>query len=153
MIRAQVLICGGAEPEAATLVDKGVFVTVLQDCGRIEITDPHATWEKEFMPTPRIMGDMLVLPTGDILLINGAKRGIARWNYADDPNLTTVLYEPENPKTKRFTELTATTIPRICCSTATMLPDGKALVAGSNTNYYYKFKDKKYPTELRVEKF
>ncbi|KAF3447323.1 hypothetical protein FNV43_RR12509 [Rhamnella rubrinervis] len=27
LIRAQVLICGGAKPEAATLVDKGVFVT------------------------------------------------------------------------------------------------------------------------------
>lgn len=39
------------------------------------------------------------------------------------------------------------------CSTATVLPDGKVLVAGSNTNYSYKFKDVKYPTELRVEKF
>lgn len=66
LIRAQVLIYGGAQSEAATLVDKGVFVTALQDCGRIEITDPHSTWEKEVMPTPRIMGDMLVRPTGDI---------------------------------------------------------------------------------------
>ncbi|KAF3446418.1 hypothetical protein FNV43_RR11597 [Rhamnella rubrinervis] len=142
LIRAQVLICGGAKPEAATLVDKGVFVTAMKDCGRIEITDPYSTWHKEVMPTPRIMGDMLVLPTGT-----------AGWNYADDPNLTPVLYEPENPKTKRFTELTATNIPRMYCSTAMVLPDGKILVAGSNTNYYYKFKDVKYPTELRVEKF
>ncbi|KAF3446041.1 hypothetical protein FNV43_RR11219 [Rhamnella rubrinervis] len=110
LIRAQVLICGGAKPEAATLVDKGVFVTAMKDCGRIEITDPYSTWHKEVMPTPRIMGDMLVLPT-------------------------------------------ATNIPRMYCSTAMVLPDGKILVAGSNTNYYYKFKDVKYPTELRVEKF
>ncbi|KAM1424458.1 hypothetical protein ACFX1Q_017705 [Malus domestica] len=34
-----------------------------------------------------------------------------------------------------------------------VLPDGKILVAGSNTNYYYNFTGVKYPTELRVKKF
>lgn len=41
-ITAQVLICGGGKPEAATLAaDKGVLKTALRDCGRIEITDPR----------------------------------------------------------------------------------------------------------------
>ncbi|KAH7524185.1 hypothetical protein FEM48_Zijuj06G0092300 [Ziziphus jujuba var. spinosa] len=152
-IRAQVLICGGAKPCASRLAEKGIFINALQDCGRIEITNPNPTWQKEMMPTPRIMGDMLVLPTGDVLMINGAKKGVSGWNYADDPNLTPVLYQPESPKTQRFTELMSTTIPRMYCSTAALLPDGKVLVAGSNTNYYYKFNGVKYPTELRVEKF
>ncbi|XP_068323952.1 aldehyde oxidase GLOX1-like [Pyrus communis] len=99
------------------------------------------------------MGDLLILPTGDILIVNGAKKGIAGWNFAQDPNPTPLLYRPDNPTTQRFTELKATTIPRMYGSTSMLLPDGKILVAGSNTNYYYNFTGVKYPTELRVEKF
>ncbi|TQD79110.1 hypothetical protein C1H46_035311 [Malus baccata] len=152
-ILAEIIICGGANPRAGKLVEKGIFVTALQDCGRIDITDPKSTWQKEMMPTPRTMGDLLILPTGDILIVNGAKEGIAGWNFAQDPNLTPLLYRPDNPTTQRFTELKATTIPRMYGSTSMVLPDGKILVAGSNTNYYYNFTGVKYPTELRVEKF
>ncbi|XP_048437577.1 aldehyde oxidase GLOX1 isoform X2 [Pyrus x bretschneideri] len=152
-IRAEIIICGGADPRAGKLVEKGIFVTALQDCGRIDITDPKSTWQKEMMPTPRTMGDLLILPTGDILIVNGAKKGIAGWNFAQDPNPTPLLYRPDNPTKQRFTELKATTIPRMYGSTSTVLPDGKILVAGSNTNYYYNFTGVEYPTELRVEKF
>ncbi|CAN6540039.1 unnamed protein product [Malus baccata var. baccata] len=152
-ILAEIIICGGANPRAGKLVEKGIFVTALQDCGRIDITDLKSTWQKEMMPTPRTMGDLLILPTGDILIVNGAKEGIAGWNFAQDPNLTPLLYRPDNPTTQRFTELKATTIPRMYGSTSMVLPDGKILVAGSNTNYYYNFTGVKYPTELRVEKF
>ncbi|TXG67373.1 hypothetical protein EZV62_008648 [Acer yangbiense] len=37
-------------------------------------------WQKVMMPSPRVMGDMLLLPTGDVLVINGAKRGTAGSN-------------------------------------------------------------------------
>ncbi|KAK0572252.1 hypothetical protein LWI29_028608 [Acer saccharum] len=153
VIKAEVLICGGAKHEAANLASKGIFVDAKKDCGRIDITNPSATWQKVMMPSPRVMGDMLLLPTGDVLMINGAKKGIAGWGFADDPNTTPVLYKPENPKTRQFFELTATTIPRMSHSTSAVLPDGKILVAGSNPNYNYNFTDVKYPTELRVEKF
>ncbi|KAH0989823.1 hypothetical protein GBA52_001306 [Prunus armeniaca] len=82
VIRTEILICGGADPRAGKLVEKGIFVTALHDCGRIDITNPKATWQKEMMPTPRTMGDMLILPTGDILMINGAKKGTSGWNFA-----------------------------------------------------------------------
>ncbi|PQQ04020.1 WSC domain-containing protein-like [Prunus yedoensis var. nudiflora] len=153
VIRAEILICGGADPRAGKLVEKGIFVTALQDCGRIDIANPKTTWQKEMMPTPRTMGDMLILPTGDILMINGAKKGTSGWNFAEDPNSTPLLYKPDNPETQRFMELKATTIPRMYGSTSMVLPDGNILVAGSNTNYYYNFTGVKYPTELRVEKF
>ncbi|KAL6215582.1 hypothetical protein ACLB2K_015011 [Fragaria x ananassa] len=105
------------------------------------------------MPTPRIMGDMVILPTGDVLMINGAKKGTAGFNFAEDPNVIPVIYKPDNPMTRRFMELRATTIPRMHGSTSTLLPDGTILVAGSNPNFYYNFTGVKYPTELRVEKF
>ncbi|KAM5565523.1 aldehyde oxidase GLOX1 [Rosa sericea] len=153
VIRAEILVCGGADPRAGKFVEKGIYVTALQDCGRIDITNPKATWRKEMMPTPRIMGDMVILPTGDILMINGAKKGTAGLNFAEDPNVTPVIYKPDNPITRRFMELKETKIPRMYGSTSTLLPDGEVLVAGSNPNYYYNFTGVKYPTELRVEKF
>ncbi|GAV84618.1 Glyoxal_oxid_N domain-containing protein/DUF1929 domain-containing protein [Cephalotus follicularis] len=153
VIQAKVLICGGAKHDAALLAEKAIFVDALQDCATIDITNPKATWHKETMPSPRVMGDMIQLPTGDVLMINGAKKGTAGWNFAEDPNLTPVLYRPEKPKTQRYSELTPTTIPRMSHSTSVVLPDGKILVAGGNPNYYYNFTGLKYPTEVRVEKF
>ncbi|KAF8400843.1 hypothetical protein HHK36_014146 [Tetracentron sinense] len=154
VISAEVLVCGGAKPEAAKLAENNTFIPALQNCGRIQITNPKAVWKMEIMPTPRVMGDMLILPTGDVLMINGAKKGTSGWQFADDPNLTPVLYRPMKPiKTQRFKELQATTIPRMYHSSSAVLPDGKILVAGSNTNNGYDFTGVKFPTELRVEKF
>ncbi|KAM1726142.1 hypothetical protein ACFX12_016950 [Malus domestica] len=100
-IMAEIIICGGADPRAGKLVEKGIFVTALQDCGRIDITDPKSTWQKEMMPSPRTMGDLLILPTSDILIVNGAKEGIAGWNFAQDPNSTPLIYRPDNPTTQQ----------------------------------------------------
>lgn len=153
-IRAEVLICGGAKPEAGVLAGKGEFMNALQDCGRIEITNKSATWQREMMPSPRVMGEMLLLPTGDVLIINGAKKGTAGWNFATDPNTTPVLYQPDDPINERFSELTPTSKPRMCHSTSVVLPDGKILVAGSNPHSRYNLTSgSKYPTELRIEKF
>ncbi|KAK3199469.1 hypothetical protein Dsin_022884, partial [Dipteronia sinensis] len=87
----------------------------------------------------------------DLLMINGAKRGTAGWDFAGDPNTTPILYKSDNPITQQFMELTATTI--MCYSTSAVLPNGKILVAGSNPNYNYYLTDMEYPIELRVEKF
>ncbi|KAI3935744.1 hypothetical protein MKX01_032928 [Papaver californicum] len=152
VIPTEVIVCGGAKPEAPTLAPKGNFMPALTSCGRIQITKPDAAWKMENMPSPRVMGDMLNLPTGDLLIINGAKKGASGWEFADDANLTPVIYKPLKPKDERFIELQPTTIARMYHSTSTLLPDGKVLVAGSNTHDVYKF-DVKFPTELRVEKF
>ena len=79
VIQAEVIVCGGAKPEAYGLSQKGTFIPALQDCNRLKITKPNALWKKETMPTPRCMGDMLILPTGDLLILNGAKLG--KLNY------------------------------------------------------------------------
>lgn len=149
---AEVIICGGAKNEAYGRAGRGTFIPALQDCNRITITDPKPVWKTETMPSRRVMGDMLILPTGDLLLSNGAKAGTAAWFFADNPNLVPVLYRPDAPVTQRFTELAATDIPRMYHSSAAVLPDGKIIVAGSNTNPGYNY-TAKYPTELRIEKF
>lgn len=153
VITAEVLVCGGALPTAMKKAEKGHYLPALQSCGRIHITDPKANWKMENMPTPRVMGDMLVLPTGDVLMINGAKKGTSGWGFADDPNLTPVIYSPKKPRDQRFKEVKPTKIPRMYHASSAVLPDGKILVAGSNTNPGYNFTGVKFPTEMRVEKF
>lgn len=63
-----------------------------------------------------------------------------------------MVYSPNNNAGTRFRNLAPTQIARMYHSTAALLPNGKILVAGSNTNPGYDYKAK-YPTELRVEHF
>ncbi|KAL5711486.1 (methyl)glyoxal oxidase [Ranunculus cassubicifolius] len=152
-VPVEVAICGGAPREAFQVREqKNQYLTGLKSCGRIKITDAKAKWKIEQMPGPRLMGDMLILPTGDLIIVNGAKKGSAGWEYAEDPYYSPVIYRPSKSKDKRFEELTPSKIARMYHSSAIVLPDGKILVAGSNTHARYNY-TAKYPTELRVEKF
>ena len=96
--------------------------------------------------------NLLVLPNGHLLLINGATKGTSAWWNADLPNYTPVLYRPEDPKGLRFRVLKASQIARIYHSTSTVLPSGKIWVFGSNTHNTYRDVDR-FPTETRVEAF
>ncbi|KAH7865174.1 hypothetical protein Vadar_003170 [Vaccinium darrowii] len=147
---ATIVICGGAQAGAfqAQAVDRPAQAS----CGRIVATDPDPGWEMEDMPFVRIMGDTVMLPTGDVLIINGAQAGSQGYGLATNPALNPVLYEPDEPVGNRFTTLTPTDIPRVYHSTANLLPDGRVLVAGSNTHYYYTYTGV-FPSELRIEAF
>ncbi|XP_071737253.1 putative aldehyde oxidase Art an 7 [Rutidosis leptorrhynchoides] len=157
-IHAEVVICGGNAQEAYQSVDSKhtknkVFMPALRDCHRLTLTDRNSAWVKEQdMPSGRCMGDLLHLPNGDLLMLNGAHKGVAGWENAIDPNFTPILYQPNKPMGQRFKEMTPTNIARMYHSVAALIPDGKILVAGSNPHSKYLLKAE-YPTELRVEKF
>lgn len=160
-LEVEVIICGGNTRDSFEYSDKKrprQFFAAFKDCGRLNLNKQGSNWEKEDMPSPRVMGDLLLLPTGDVLIINGAKAGTSAWNAADIPNLNPVLYSPNKKPGQRFKELAPTNIARMYHSSSAVLPDGQILVAGSNTNPYYML-DKAsdptmiYPTDLRVEKF
>ncbi|KAE8666209.1 dynein light chain LC6, flagellar outer arm-like [Hibiscus syriacus] len=118
-----VVVCGGAQYGA--FIERSTDTPAHGSCGRIVATDPKPGWEMEDMPYGRIMGDTLMLPTGDTLIINGAQAGTQGFEMASNP-----MYH----------------------STANLLPDGRVLVAGSNPHYFYKFAAE-FPTELRLEAF
>ncbi|KAK9071599.1 hypothetical protein SSX86_008028 [Deinandra increscens subsp. villosa] len=147
---ATIVVCGGAQYGAYN--NRDINSPAKSSCGRIEATRKDPVWEMEEMPLPRIMGDMVMLPTGDILVINGAEAGSQGFEMATKPCLHPVLYKPDEPVGTRFTVLKPGTVPRMYHSTANLLPDGRVLLAGSNPHSYYNFSGE-FPTELKIEAF
>lgn len=98
------------------------------------------------------MGEFIHLPTGQMLIVNGAENGTAgygntTWNtitlngktvnlegFASAPTTKPVLYNPDAPKGQRFTDANFGSSPyaRLYHSTAILVPDGSVLVGGSN---------------------
>lgn len=153
--RTKIMICGGAPLDSYNLTITGIYIDTLQSCGRIVITDdPNADWAMENMPAPRVTEDMLLLPTGEILIINGAEKGCAGYGQATNPALVPYLYRPDALPRQRFSVLAKSTIPGMYHSTAFVLPDGSIFVGGSNTDSRYNFSSiTMFPTELRLQAY
>ncbi|KAE8782830.1 galactose oxidase-like [Hordeum vulgare] len=152
-LSAEVIVCGGAPKEAFKVGEFNKFPHALRDCARINPSKPAAKWAIDFMPVGRVMGDMLILPTGDLLLLNGAAQGCSGWFFARQPVLTPFLYSPRKRRGARFRALAASNIPRMYHSSSAVLPDATVLVAGGNTNSAYNFTGVDFPTEVRVERY
>lgn len=154
---AEVMLCGGAPPgaflKAARTIPK-IFVGASRTCGRLKVTDPNPKWAMEQMPSPRVMPDMLLLPNGNVLIINGAANGTAGWEDAANAVLNPILYLPDEvDPTRRFEILAPTLIPRMYHSASLLLSDGRVLVGGSNPHRNYNFTARPYPTELSLEAY
>ncbi|PON70777.1 1,4-alpha-glucan-branching enzyme [Parasponia andersonii] len=152
-VKAEVLVCGGAPKGSFTKAVKREFVDALKTCARIVITDPKPEWVVEDMPLARVMGDMTLLPNGDVLLVNGARAGAAGWESADKPVLNPVLYRPDNTEGSRFEVQNPSETPRLYHSSAVLLRDGRVLVGGSNPHSGYEFSGVRFRTELSLEAF
>jgi len=160
---AEILLCGGSSIDDT----KPGYEISSQDpasaqCSRLLLTDQGiaAGWAVEQMPQARHMPDAVLLPTGEVLIINGAGTGISGYgnvvdqvgqSNADHPVLTPVLYDPTAPAGHRFSSagMRSSAIPRMYHSVATLTPNGDIMVAGSNPNLDRS--EVKYGTEYRVE--
>ncbi|KAI3726798.1 hypothetical protein L1987_66604 [Smallanthus sonchifolius] len=149
----EVLVCGGTPKGAFANANNGRFDGALDSCGRIRISDNDPQWVMETMPLARVMGDMLLLPNGHVLIINGASAGVAGWELGRNPVLSPVTYRPDNQIGPRFEVQNPSTKPRVYDSTAVLLRDGRVLVGGSNPHDKYVFANALYPTELSLEAF
>lgn len=151
--RVEVMVCGGAASGAYRAAREGRFLKGLRSCGRMVITGDRHKWKMENMPGHRLLNDMVILPTGHILIINGAKSGSAGYNNARNASLQPYLYKPKKTLGKRFSVLKSTRIARMYHSSAVLLPDGRILIGGGNPHNRYVLRNVAYPTELRLQAF
>lgn len=153
IINVEVMICGGASRNAVGRAIQGTFQRAISTCGRIKLNDQEPAWTMENMPMPRVMGDMLLLPDGNVLIINGAGSGTAGWEAARNPVTRPVIYKPNCQTGNKFSVMAPAGRPRLYHSTAVLIPDGRVLVGGSNPHIYYNFTGVEYPTDLSLESF
>ncbi|RKO85917.1 hypothetical protein BDK51DRAFT_7000, partial [Blyttiomyces helicus] len=153
--RPEIMVCGGSSGDAPN-------PKALDDCGRIHPLDAEPQWAFEQLPDgPRTMGDAVLLPEGNVFIVNGARAGSGGGNMAEDPAFTPLLYKPDAPVGERFTIMPASTIPRLYHSVAALLPTGEVRIAGPNPSVSYSVDGhvhngrltSSYPTEYRVEIF
>ncbi|GBF91509.1 glyoxal or galactose oxidase [Raphidocelis subcapitata] len=94
-------------------------------------------WAVEEMPEGRNMVDNVLLPSGQVLLVNGAKFGNSNGggpyggSQARDPSYSAWLYNPYAPAGARFKVMATSPFKRLYHSVAMLLPDASVLVAGS----------------------
>lgn len=91
-------------------------------------------WEIEDMPLPRLHPSAVLLPNGNIVIVNGMQKGVTGYHNAKLPILEAWLYSPRLPLGQRYSVLASTTIPRMYHSTAILaLPGGEVLVSGCSS--------------------
>jgi hypothetical protein len=164
-----ILLCGGQSSASMDDYAWGDYsfpfadtwnIPATADCQRItpEPTDGSspAYTQDDDMLEGRTMGQFITLPTGQLLVINGALNGTAGYSnigvntsdastwgempfgmsLASGPVLTPALYDPSAPAGSRWsrTGFGAAQYPRLYHSSALLLPDASVLVAGSNPN-------------------
>ncbi|KAJ7355869.1 glyoxal oxidase precursor, partial [Mycena albidolilacea] len=137
-----VLVCGGsATDDRRPRTNLTTKDPATNQCSRITLTPAGVAkgWEVERMPETRILMESVMLPTGDVLLINGAKTGwvfrISRCQRRERhlergwPALRPILYRTTFPAGQRITQdgLASSNIPRMYHSTASLTPKGRVL--------------------------
>ncbi|KAJ3189644.1 hypothetical protein HK101_008821 [Irineochytrium annulatum] len=152
---ATVMVCGGSDNQLgpANLTVAVTTAVGLNTCGTIKPDSPDATWDmSDTMPSGRVLGDLIHLPDGTMLAINGAQNGMAGFDLGRNPNFHAIIYDRTRPAGSRWIVGNSTTIPRLYHSSAILLPDGRILVAGSAPNNPYALTGQEmYHNEIRVE--
>lgn len=153
VIKAEILICGGAPRGSYEQAKAGNFLRASSSCGRIKPMEGNPHWAMEDMPIARAMGDMLLLPTGDVIIVNGIEFGTAGWEFGRSPVTRPIIYRPYGRPDWRFSVMSSASRPRLYHSSAILIPDGRILVGGSNPHVWYNFSNVEYPTDLSLEAF
>ncbi|KAM0749961.1 copper radical oxidase [Meredithblackwellia eburnea MCA 4105] len=143
----EVLFCGGSTADTEiNPVKLSSQDPASSQCVRMVLSTAgmKAGWSVETMPELRVMGDGILTPDGKVFIVNGAKSGIAGYgNVADEigasnaanPDFRPTLYDPVAAKGSRFsTNFPTSNIERLYHSSATLIPDGRIFVSGSNPN-------------------
>ncbi|KAJ7264929.1 glyoxal oxidase precursor [Mycena haematopus] len=155
-----VLVCGGSATDDTRPTSNITTQDPATDqCSRITLTPAGVAkgWEVERMPDVRILMESVLLPTGDVLLINGAKTGVSgsavNGSNAANPAFRGMLYRTSFPAGQRITQqgLPTSDIARMYHSSASLTAQGNIMVAGSNPHPAVVPPPNAFPTEFRVQ--
>ena len=135
---ATILFCGGSNIATNKWVTNWNIAahTASASCVRISPDVSPNYEEDDSLAQGRSMGNLIHLPTGKIIYLNGAALGVAGYgndswaigqSYADQPILQPMLYDPDAPKGQRWSTggFGQSTVPRMYHSAATLAPDGE----------------------------
>ncbi|KAF7351193.1 hypothetical protein MSAN_01550300 [Mycena sanguinolenta] len=148
LYEAEILACGGSTKSDQTPVEElSAQDPATDQCARLTLTPAGIAkgWVVEHMPQGRMMPEMILMPNGQVMIINGGLTGYAAVasigvpfgnSNAANPIGTPVLYTPSAALGSRFSQkgLPTTDIPRMYHSTVTLTPQGNLLLAGNNPN-------------------
>ncbi|GAA5979733.1 hypothetical protein JCM10908_003025 [Rhodotorula pacifica] len=143
----EVLFCGGTTANLDISPSQlSATYPASKQCSRMVLNAAgiRKGWQTENMPTPRVMGDALLTPDGKVLIVNGSGQGIAGYgnvkdeigaSNARDPIKQPILYDADAAKGKRFSQnFPKQKFERLYHSSATLIPDGRIFITGSNPN-------------------
>ncbi len=136
---ATLLFCGGSnlQPDQWKPDWNIAAFNASNSCVRITPDKSSSYVQDDPLPEGRSMGNLINLPNGKILMLNGAQTGTAGYgdaawaiddSYANNPILMPIMYDPSAPQGKRWSRdgLSPSTVPRMYHSGATLLPDGQS---------------------------
>lgn len=163
-----VLVCGGsAVDDSRPQSNLSTQDPATDQCSRITLTPQGIAkgWEVERMVDNRLMVESVLLPSGDLLLLNGVHTGYSGYPSLPDSNATGMsnsdhpafrgmLYRPNLPRGQRITQqgLPTSNIGRLYHSIAVLTPSGNVMIGGSNPHPAVLTPEQsKFPTEFRIQ--
>ena len=122
---AKMLLIGGS---TSMNPGKNDDATDIPEMLTVDLSNPtnSSGWQEKPHHLQRFLCDAVILPTGKILVTNGAQKGTADNNQ--DAVMIIQLFDPENETWQPMVDLQK---PRLYHGTAILLPDGRVLAAGS----------------------
>lgn len=146
---ASIMFCGGSNSGDAFswLAQQGI-PTFAASTSCVSINpDVDLTWYTEDpLDTGRSMGQFINLPDGRLFFVNGCGLGTAGYgndswaighSYGDQPEEQSWYLDKTQPAGKRWSKAATSDIARMYHSSATLMPDGSVVIAGSNPNPDY----------------
>lgn len=132
----RVLMAGGGGAKESEL-NGSTIATQTAEILDVDVSQNSGRWRNTsrggnplLMTTPRFMSDAVLLPDGNVLLVNGAAVG-----KADDAHVSVAFAELFDTQTESFRPLTSMSVPRLYHGTALLLPDGRVAVAGHTKDF------------------
>ncbi|KAK9829506.1 hypothetical protein WJX72_006255 [[Myrmecia] bisecta] len=128
--KPEVMVIGGSSVDQATAATPASNTSC-----RLDLSAAQPQWLAETMPTPRINHNVVLLPDGKLLVVNGAQQGIAGGSIgsglATSPAFQPAMYDPKAAIGSRWSAALAnSTVARLYQATALLMLDGSVMVAG-----------------------